>query len=130
MKTNKNQGVLFFQEHLDCFFNPEIRKIKTIDSVFAIINAVSFVSKISVKDLKHKKRDKEISMARHAVHYYCKKTTVASLNMIGCIFNKTTATVLNSCKVYQGFLDIDSSFLDYDKQIRMRINLITRESLK
>ncbi len=65
----------------------------TVDKIF---NVVSNKYAVSVEDIKSKKRNKEISQARHATIYLLRKTTDLSLNDIGRMFDQHHTTVLSA----------------------------------
>ncbi|MBE6552446.1 MAG: chromosomal replication initiator protein DnaA [Ruminococcaceae bacterium] len=65
----------------------------TVDKIF---NVVSNKYAVSVEDIKSKKRNKEISQARHSTIYLLRKTTDLSLNDIGRMFDQHHTTVLSA----------------------------------
>jgi len=65
----------------------------TVDKVFL---TVSKHYGVPVEEIKSKKRNKEISQARHAAVYLLRKTTDLSLNDIGKLFDQHHTTILSA----------------------------------
>lgn len=79
----------------------------TIDKIFA---AVAKKYNVSVEDIKSKKRNAEIALARHVTIYLVWKITEISLPHIGKIFGRDHTTVLSSINVIKNRIPKDPLF--------------------
>lgn len=79
----------------------------TIDKIFA---AVAKKYNVSVEDIKSKKRNAEIALARHITIYLVWKITEISLPHIGKIFGRDHTTVLSSINVIKNRIPKDPLF--------------------
>lgn len=79
----------------------------TIEKIFA---ATSKKYNVSVEDIKSKKRNAEIALARHVTVYLIWKITEISLPHIGKIFGRDHTTILSSINVIKNRLPRDPLF--------------------
>jgi chromosomal replication initiator protein len=82
----------------------------TID-VSSIIKVVADYYKLSISDLKGKKRSKNIALARQVAMYIIRETTDYSTTEIGSEFNgRDHTTVMHSCQKIEDMSKFDPSF--------------------
>jgi chromosomal replication initiator protein len=79
----------------------------TIDK---ILSSVSAHYRLTVEDLKSRKRTSNIAFARHVSIYLIKKFTDRSLPAIGRVFSRDHTTIINSIETVEKKLASDPSF--------------------
>jgi chromosomal replication initiator protein len=85
-------------------------KPQAID-VSSIIKTVADYYKLSISDLKGKKRSKNIALARQVAMYIIRETTDYSTTEIGAEFNgRDHTTVMHSCQKIEDMVKFDSVF--------------------
>jgi len=85
-------------------------KPQAID-VSSIIKTVADYYKLSISDLKGKKRSKNIALARQVAMYIVRETTDYSTTEIGTEFNgRDHTTVMHSCQKIEDMVKFDSVF--------------------
>ncbi len=85
-------------------------KAPTVD-VSSIIKTVADYYKLSIADLRGKKRSKNIALARQVAMYIIRETTDYSTTEIGTEFNgRDHTTVMHSCQKIEDLVKFDSSF--------------------
>ena len=88
-----------------------------------ILNEVSNKFKVSVEDLKSRKRTSNIASARHSAIYIIKKLTNSSLPAIGKMFGRDHTTVMNSIDAVEKRMANEPA---YDQQIKEIIRIIKK----
>ena len=89
--------------------------------VSSIIKTVADYYKLSISDLKGKKRSKNIALARQVAMYIIRETTDYSTTEIGTEFNgRDHTTVMHSCQKIEDLIKFDSNFAS-------TVNRITQE---
>jgi chromosomal replication initiator protein len=89
--------------------------------VSSIIKTVADYYKMSISDLKGKKRSKNIALARQVAMYIIRETTDYSTTEIGAEFNgRDHTTVMHSCQKIEDLIKFDSLFAS-------AVNRITQE---
>jgi len=79
--------------------------------VSSIIKTVADYYKLSISDLKGKKRSKNIALARQVAMYIIRETTDYSTTEIGAEFNgRDHTTVMHSCQKIEDLIKFDSLF--------------------
>ena len=79
--------------------------------VSSIIKTVADYYKLSISDLKGKKRSKNIALARQIAMYIIRETTDYSTTEIGSEFNgRDHTTVMHSCQKIEDLIKFDASF--------------------
>jgi len=79
--------------------------------VSSIIKTVADYYKLSISDLKGKKRSKNIALARQIAMYIIRETTDYSTTEIGSEFNgRDHTTVMHSCQKIEDLVKFDASF--------------------
>lgn len=79
--------------------------------VSSIIKTVADYYKLSISDLKGKKRSKNIALARQVAMYIVRETTDYSTTEIGAEFNgRDHTTVMHSCQKIEDMVKFDSVF--------------------
>jgi len=79
--------------------------------VSSIIKTVADYYKLSISDLRGKKRSKNIALARQVAMYIIRETTDYSTTEIGTEFNgRDHTTVMHSCQKIEDLVKFDSSF--------------------
>lgn len=79
--------------------------------VSSIIKTVADYYKLSIADLRGKKRSKNIALARQVAMYIIRETTDYSTTEIGTEFNgRDHTTVMHSCQKIEDLVKFDSSF--------------------
>ena len=79
--------------------------------VSSIIKTVADYYKLSISDLKGKKRNKNIALARQVAMYIIRETTDYSTTEIGAEFNgRDHTTVMHSCQKIEDLIKFDSVF--------------------
>ena len=79
--------------------------------VSSIIKTVADYYKLSISDLKAKKRSKNIALARQIAMYIIRETTDYSTTEIGSEFNgRDHTTVMHSCQKIEDLVKFDASF--------------------
>lgn len=92
-----------------------------IIDVSSIIKNVADYYKLSMSDLKGKKRSKNIALARQVAMYIIRETTDYSTTEIGAEFNgRDHTTVMHSCQKIEDLIKFDSLFAS-------AVNRITQE---
>ena len=82
-------------------------------SLLEIQEQVKEITGISIDEMNVKKRNPEIVQARQFSHYKARNFTIEPLAYIGFYFGrKDHATVLHSCRVISGLLEVDRKFRD------------------
>jgi chromosomal replication initiator protein len=80
-------------------------------NVSSIIKTVADYYKLSISDLKGKKRSKNIALARQVAMYIIRETTDYSTTEIGSEFNgRDHTTVMHSCQKIEDLIKFDSIF--------------------
>ena len=72
-----------------------------------ILEKVSYASGVSIDDIKGRKRNSDICVARQIYCYIARKKTKASLRDIGDIIYRDHACVINSCRRANALIDIN-----------------------
>ena len=75
-----------------------------------IIDNISKRYRVSIEDIKGKKRTNDIAHARHVSIYVIRQITDLSYTNIGKIFNRDHTTILSSIDVVKGKMAADSAF--------------------
>lgn len=79
--------------------------VSTSDMIEHIFSLVASRYKITVEEIKGKKRDSAISNARHICIYLIRQMNELSLKQIGDIFSKDHTTIIASCKKVRNEMD-------------------------
>ena len=92
-------------------------------TVDKILDEVSHKFRVSVDDLKSRKRTSNIASARHSAIYVIKKLTNSSLPAIGRMFGRDHTTVMNSIDAVEKRMATEPA---YDQQIKEIIKIIKK----
>ena len=100
-----------------------VKTMNNEDAIYCITEAVCKTFKCSKGDLMLKSREREIAFPRQICHYYARKLTTLSLSKVGSrLGKKNHATVLHSCKTYQGLIDTDPKYRAIDNEVRRHLS--------
>ena len=92
-------------------------------TVDKILSEVSNKFRVSVEDLKSRKRTSNIASARHTAIYIIKKLTDSSLPAIGKMFGRDHTTVMNSLDAVEKRMASEPA---YDHQVKEIIRIIKK----
>ena len=79
--------------------------VSTSDMIEHIFSLVASRYKITVEEIKGKKRESAVSNARHICIYLIRQMNELSLKQIGDIFSKDHTTIIASCKKVRNEMD-------------------------
>ena len=77
-----------------------------------IVGKVSELTGVQAQEIKSKRRDSKAIEARQICMYLVRSKTGLSFAEIGQYFHRDHATVMYSCKVIKGLVDVDIGFRD------------------
>jgi chromosomal replication initiator protein len=106
-----------------CISDQVVASESTNTTIERILNEVSNKFKVSVEDLKSRKRTSNIASARHSAIYIIKKLTNSSLPAIGRMFGRDHTTVMNSLDAVEKRMATEPT---YDQQIKEIIRIIKK----
>lgn len=98
------------------------------DTLEEILSKVSFVCKVSKKDILGKSRNANIIIARHFYFYFAKTVTDELIMNIGKHINKTHGTVISAIKKINKYLEVKDKVYTsiYDKLCPLNMISIDR----